>query len=323
MPRQPLRAGAGARARRGSADPSTSSDSSAPSAARVARAAIRGCRPRQATKNLLVLTAPALGGQLLTDTSVLRGALVALVAFCAVGAAVYLANDLRDVASDRCHPVKRHRPIASGELSARTAALLSAVLGLLGLGLALWWSVGLALVLAAYLGVQVAYALVLKHRPGLDLLAVASGFVLRVVAGGVGAGVELSTPFLVVVGFAALFMVAGKRYSEMRTLGAAAGTRRSLAGYSLRWLRGLWVAAATVAVVGYAAAAGGAAPAGSAAAAWSLASVPLFAAGVGRYARHVRRGEAGCPEAVVFGDRVLQALGAVWVATLATSVGLA
>lgn len=287
------------------------------------RALVRGIRPRQAaTKNLLVLTAPALGGHLLTDTAVLPGALVALVAFVGVSAAVYLANDVRDVASDRCHPVKCRRPVASGELAVPTALGAALALALVSLGLALWWAPGLAAVLVGYLSVQFAYSMYLKHVPGLDMLTVASGFVLRVVAGGVAAPVKLSVPFLVVVGLSALFMVAGKRYSEMHSLGAAAGTRRSLAGYSLRWLRVVWVASAASATAGYAIAAGGLATLGSAPAVWSLASVPLFAAGVLRYAGHVGRGAADSPEAVVFGDRVLQVLGVLWLVPLCAAIAL-
>jgi len=288
------------------------------------RAAVRGCRPRQAvTKNLLVLTAPGVGGHLVFDRSVLPGALVAVLTFCAVSAAVYLANDVRDVESDRCHPVKCRRPVACGDLRIPTALAVAAGLAVAGFGLALWWSWGLAAVLATYLVVQVAYSTHAKHVPGVDLLTVTSGFVLRVVAGGVAAGVEVSLPFVTVVGAAALFMVAGKRYSEMRTLGSSAGTRRSLAGYSLRWLRLVWVLAATLAAVGYAVAASGLAPSGTVASLCSIASVPLFAAGVLRYAGHVRLGAAGCPESVIFGDRVLLGLGAVWLVPLSAAIVLA
>ena len=285
-------------------------------------ALVRGCRPRQMTKNLLVLTAPALAGGMLGELGVLTGAAIAFLTFCAASAAVYLGNDLRDVEVDRRHPTKRLRPIASGALSPRAAGRTSVALVVGSLGLALWWSTALALVLAVYLAVQVAYSAGLKHRPGLDLLVVASGFVLRVVAGGVGAGVELSLPFLTVVGFASLFMVAGKRYSELASLGAAAATRPSLLGYSLRWLRATWVASAVVAVVGYAVAAGGLAPLGTAAAACALLSVPPFVAGILRYASHVQGARAGCPEAVVFGDRALQALGLLWLVPVALAVTL-
>lgn len=291
---------------------------------RPLRGLLRGCRPRQAvTKNLLVLTAPAIGGHLLTDAAVLPGALVALVAFMAASAAVYLANDVRDLDADRCHPVKRRRPIASGELPVRVAVVASALLATTALGLALWWAPGLAAVLATYLLVQVAYSAHLKHVPGLDMLTVVSGFVLRVVAGGVAAPVELSVPFVTVVGLAALFMVSGKRYSEMRTLGATAGTRRALGRYSTGWLRATWSVAAAATVLAYAVAATGLAPVSSAAGAAALVSLPAFAGGVARYAAHVRRGAAGSPEHVVFGDRVLQVLGVVWVVPMLTAVAVA
>ena len=105
LPRQALRTGA-----RAAAAPAT------PARARLA-AQVEGCRPRQAAKNVLVLTAPALSGLVLTEPRVALGTLLAFVAFCCVSSAVYLANDLRDVAADRCHPTKRFRPIARGALA--------------------------------------------------------------------------------------------------------------------------------------------------------------------------------------------------------------
>ncbi|WP_193605321.1 decaprenyl-phosphate phosphoribosyltransferase [Nocardioides dongkuii] len=287
-------------------------------------ALLLGTRPRQAlTKNLLVLTAPALGGQLLSDAAVVPGTLVAFVAFVTLSSAVYLVNDVRDVELDRCHPTKSRRPIASGALRVPFALGGALVLAAGGLGLALWWSPALAVVLLTYVLVQAAYCTHLKHVPGVDMVTVVSGFVLRVVAGGVAAAVEVSVPFVVVVGLAALFMVAGKRYSEMWMLGAAAGTRSSLARYSLRSLRLVWALSGAFAVVGYAVAATGLAPLGSAAAAWAIVSVPLFAAGMARYAQHVRLGRAGSPERVVYGDWILQVLGALWLAPLVAAVVLA
>ncbi|WP_210438563.1 decaprenyl-phosphate phosphoribosyltransferase [Nocardioides xinjiangensis] len=292
---------------------------------RGARAAAlaRGCRPRQMTKNVLVLTAPAMAGAGLLEPVVLLGAAVAFVTFCAASAAVYLANDLRDVEADRRHPVKRFRPIASGAVTPGTAwrAAVSLVVG--ALALALLWSPALAVVLAGYLAVQVAYTGGLKNRPGVDLLVVASGFVLRVVAGGVAAGVELSVPFLTVVGFASLFMVAGKRYSELATLGSTGSTRPVLRGYSLRRLRATWQASAAVALGGYAVAAAGLGPLGTVAGTFALLSVPPFVAGIARYATHVRSAAAGCPEAVVFGDRTLQVLGLLWLVTVVPALAAA
>lgn len=287
-----------------------------------ARALLRGCRPRHSVKNLLVLTAPALGGHMLADVEVLPGTLIALLTFSCVSAAVYLANDVHDVEEDRGHPVKRARPVASGELPVPIAIASALVLAAGSLGLAFWWAPPLAAVLAGYLGLQAAYTFYVKHVPGADLLIVASGFVLRVVAGGVAAPVALSTPFLVVVAFAALFMVAGKRYSELSALGAAAGTRRSLLGYSQRWLRRTWIGSAVIAGIGYVVAAADLAPLGTAAETWSLVAVLPFCAGLMRYAVHVRRGKAEHPEHLVLRDRVLVTLGATWLAPLAVSVML-
>lgn len=284
-------------------------------------ALVRGCRPRQMCKNVLVLMAPALSGRVL-EPDVLTGAAVAFTTFCAVSAAVYLCNDVRDVEADRHHPTKRTRPVASGALPAATAVRAAGALVVVALGLAVLWSGELAIVLAGYLTIQVAYTAGLKHRSGIDLVVVASGFVLRVVAGGVAAGVELSLPFVAVVAFASLFMVAGKRYSELVSLGPAAATRPALLGYSMPWLRGTWMVSAVLAVLGYAVAAAALAPFGSAAAACALASVPAFAGGILRYASHVRAADAGCPEAVVFGDKRLQLLGVLTCASVVAALVL-
>jgi decaprenyl-phosphate phosphoribosyltransferase len=288
-----------------------------------AAALVRGCRPRQMCKNVLVLTAPAMAGAGLLDPVVLVGTAVAFVTFCAVSAAVYLVNDLRDAEADRRHPVKRLRPIASGAVSSRAAALTAAVLGSAAVILAALWSPTLANVVVVYLAVQVAYTAGLKTLPGVDLVVVACGFVLRVIAGGVGAGVELSAAFLTVVGFASLFMVAGKRYSELVTLGRTGATRPALRRYSVPWLQAAWMASAAVALVGYGVAAAGLAPLGTIAGTCAFLSVPPFVCGIARYAAHIRSGDAGCPEAVVFGDRTLQVLGLLWLVSVTGALAAA
>jgi len=154
-------------------------------------------------------------------------------------ASIYLFNDVVDAEADRNHPTKRTRPVASGELPAGLAIGAGVVSALLALAGALAMSTELAVTIAVYLAMQVSYVLGLKHQPVLDLAVVSSGFLLRAVAGGVAASVPLSQWFLIVAAFGSLYMVAGKRFSELHTVGADALTRRSLTMYSDPFARGL------------------------------------------------------------------------------------
>jgi decaprenyl-phosphate phosphoribosyltransferase len=249
-------------------------------------------RPRQWTKNLLVVAAPLAAGRLF-DNPVWWQTLVAFVAFCLVSGAVYLVNDSLDVESDRAHPRKRHRPIAAGELSIRTALVAAAVATVVALagGTAVRWQLGLLLL--GYLAMQVAYSVRLKHEPVLDLAV----------------GLFLSNSFLMVAGFGSLFMVAGKRYSELHTLGSEAGTRRSLIRYTDTYLRFVWSIAATSTALAYCLWAFEQTPETLP---WQSFSIVPFVLGLLRYAVDIDAGHAAEPEDIVLGDRGLQAIGLVW-----------
>jgi decaprenyl-phosphate phosphoribosyltransferase len=276
---------------------------------------VRALRVRQWTKNLLVLGAPLAAGRIL-EPHVLLGVLVAFALFCAAASSIYLLNDVRDVAEDRQHPTKRFRPIAAGEVSVRTAYLVALPLGAASLVGGFLWSVPLGLTMLAYLAAQLAYGYGLKDQAALDLAVVASGFVLRAVAGGTAAGILLSPWFLLVAAFGSLFMVAGKRYSEIRRLGAASLTRRSLQKYSESYLRFIWTMAAGVTVVVYSLWALNGADASTDGLTWGPLSVAPFALGLIRYAAVIDHGSAESPEEIVLADRHLQAIGAVWLVTL-------
>jgi decaprenyl-phosphate phosphoribosyltransferase len=270
---------------------------------------------RQWTKNLLVLGAPLAAGRIL-EPDVFEGVVVAFVLFCAAASSIYLLNDVRDVAEDRQHPTKRFRPIAAGEVSVRTAYLVALPLGAASLAGGFLWSAPLGWTMLAYLAAQLAYGYGLKDQAALDLAVVASGFVLRAVAGGTAAGILLSPWFLLVAAFGSLFMVAGKRYSEIRRLGAASLTRRSLQKYSESYLRFIWTMAAGVTVVVYSLWALNGADASTDGLTWGPLSVAPFALGLIRYAAVIDHGNAESPEEIVLADRHLQAIGAVWLVTL-------
>ena len=284
-----------------------------------APAVLRAVRPRQWVKNALVLAAPLAAGRV-DEQEVLVGSALAFVVFCLAAGAVYLVNDVRDVEEDRRHPTKRLRAIASGELPETTAYAVAGVLLVAALTAGLLVAVPLGVTVAVYLTIQLAYAGGLKHQPVMDLACVASGFLLRAIAGGVASDIPLSPWFLLVASFGSLFMVAGKRYSEIHTIGADAGTRRSLEYYSESYLRFIWSMAASVTVVAYSLWAFGRGLPRSGDPMWEQISVAPFVLALLRYAVDIDRGSAGAPEDIAFKDRILQALAVAWVVVIAVAV---
>lgn len=281
------------------------------------RAVVQTMRPKQWVKNLLVLAAPLAAGKI-TDLDVLAASVTAMVAFILASAAVYSFNDVQDVAADREHPVKRHRPIAAGHLAPSQGLALSVVLGIAALGVAWLTTPEFTLLVAIYLAVQVVYALYLKHEPVLDLVVVASGFLMRAVGGGLAASLAISHWFLLVAGFGSLFMVAGKRYSEFRAHGVGGATRRSLMGYTESYLRFAWTLSAAATVMSYSLWA--AEQAVLTDRPWHTLSIAAFVLGILRYAVDVDAGRAQEPEEIVWGDRVLQGVGLIWLALLLAGV---
>ena len=284
-------------------------------------ATVRAMRPRQWVKNLLVLAAPLAAGRLF-EPAVIKTAALGFVAFCLVSAAVYLVNDVRDVEEDRQHPTKRFRPIASGELKPTTALVLAAVVGVGGLALGFFVSVPLGITLLVYGALQLLYSAYLKHLPVVDLAMVASAYLLRAIAGGVATGIPLSQWFLLVAAFGSFFMVSGKRYSEMKSLGSEAGTRRSLTRYSESYLRFAWMMAAVMVLISYSLWAFQNPGGGALGVPWTAISIAPFTLALLQYALEVDAGTAGEPEEVVLNDRVLQGLGLVWLAVISIAVFL-
>ena len=271
---------------------------------------IASMRPKQWVKNLLVLAVPLASGTFL-EPEVIARTLLAFVAMCAASAAVYLTNDILDREADRRHPVKRDRPIAAGQVSVSTATAGAALLAVAAVAVpALLGSPALSGLIVGYLLLQVFYVFWAKHQPVLDLACVSAGFVLRAIAGGVAVGIPLSTWFLTVTAASAMFVVAGKRYSELVTHGHESGTRAGLREYSEGYLRFVWGVSVGIAVVFYGL---WAAELGNGESAlWARLSVVPFVLLLLRYARDVDSGTAEAPEDLVWGDRVLQALAAIW-----------
>ncbi len=281
---------------------------------------VRGMRPRQWIKNLLVFTAPAAAG-VLGDWHTTVRVVGAFLVFCLVASGTYLLNDVVDAGSDRYHPLKRQRPVASGALRPRTAARAGASLIALAIGAALFvgpW--GFALLVGSYAGLSIAYSLRLKHEPVVELAVVASCFVLRAVAGGVVAHVALSNWFLVFTSFAALFVVTGKRAAEHACLGHDRGEHRPvLDQYTESFLRSTLIISATVTVASYCLWAfehtGLLAHAGHEAVWVELTVIPLVLA-VLHIFRLLDAGQGGEPEELALKDHILQVYGLLWFALM-------
>ena len=284
------------------------------------RGVVRATRPRQWVKNVLVVAAPFAANRI-DDREVLRDTALSFLAFCLVAAAVYLVNDAIDVAADRAHPTKRNRPIAAGVVPIPVAYAVAVLLFLGSVAVSLLAGWPLLIVIVVYAAAQLGYCLGLKHQPVIDLCIVASGFLLRAIAGGAAAGLPLSEWFLLVTAFGSLFMVSGKRYAEIiyfeRT---GARIRESLTKYSASYLRFVWATSAAIMITTYALWAFeirvGHHPV------WSAVSIIPFVVAVLRYAVDVDGGTAGEPEEIALKDRVLQVLGLAWVASLALAVYL-
>lgn len=278
---------------------------------------LRAMRPKQWVKNVLVGAAP-LAAAAITQPRVALATAIAFVSFSLAASAGYLFNDVLDVESDRHHPDKRHRPIASGLVSTRLALGAAAVLTVTSVGLAaLNQADGLVDVIVVYLALTTTYSAFLKHERVIDLAVVAAGFLLRAMAGGLAAGLPLSRWFLLVAAFGALFLVSGKRYAESLLDDARSGrTRRSLAGYSPGYLRFVWSVSAGVTILAYALWAFDTSSA-RAGVPWQPLSIAPFVVALLRYAVDIDGGRAGAPEELVLEDRALQALGVIWVVMFA------
>ncbi len=207
-------------------------------------------RVPQWVKNGLLVVAPAASGTLFHGR-VLANTAVAFVAFCLVASSLYILNDLRDVESDRAHPVKRFRAIAAGDLSRGRAMASAAVLAVAGFAVAslIHHPAGFYLILSLYAAETLCYILWLKNAVIVELGLVASGFFLRSYGGAVASHIPVSTWFLIVVTFGALFLVVGKRSAELRHVGAA--NRPVLAQYTTDFLHSALTLSATVVVTAY------------------------------------------------------------------------
>lgn len=268
---------------------------------------LRLTRPRQWPKNVLVAAVPLAAGRL-WETEVIVPTLFALASFVCVSAGIYVVNDLLDRAHDRNHPEKRHRPVASGEVSVVAGGVLATALFVVAGTLVVLLVPGVAAIVIAYVAVQLAYQAGLKKVALIDISIVAAGFVLRAVAGGAASDLPVSPWFMTVTASSALFVVAMKRYSEVVQLGSSGATRAVLMRYSESQLRTVWSSAMTAAIVFYALWATEIAEGSPLA---LITTVP-FALAMIRYSSFADSESAQAPERILLTDPLLVAFGVVW-----------
>ena len=277
------------------------------------RAAFAALRPRQWTKNLL-LFAGLLFAAKLGDVTRWLEAILAFWVYCAASSAAYLVNDVRDAPHDRAHPVKRLRPVASGELPARTALGIAAVLVVVAFGGAAVLGWGSVAFLAGFLTLQVAYTAGLKHVVLIDVLAIAGLFVIRASAGAEAVDVRISPWLLICTGLLALFLALGKRRAELVLVGAEETPGRPLLeGYSLVLVDQLVSVVAASTVIAYSLYTFTARDSKA-----MMVTVPFVVYGVFRYLLLLQRRELGEePENVLLSDVPLLLTIAAWAATCA------
>ena len=290
----------------------------------------KALRPLQWTKNLLVFLPLVFAAGVAWSPDDPRelpplfiDLAVVFLAFCAIASAVYLLNDMLDRDADRRHPVKRNRPIASGTVSVPAAVLGAVALAGAGLAALAWLEMAMVWIVAVYLGINLSYSLGVKNLVVLDLLGVASGYVIRVALGAVAIEAAPSPWLYATTAAGALFIVVGRRYSELRTGGDGAGQQRPvLAKYSGPLIGQLLTVSAAAAWLSYTLYAVEAPnlPENDA----MLLTVPLVTVGLFRYLYLVNTSEqAEMPERLIIQDLPLLISIAAWVGASAAILWLA
>jgi 4-hydroxybenzoate polyprenyltransferase len=284
-------------------------------------AVIELLRPRQWVKNGFVLVG-LLFGHGWGDPALLAAALTATAAFCLASSAVYAFNDARDAGQDREHPDKRARPVARGTLQPAEAITIALLLAAAALGLACWVSWRLAGIVAGYLALSAAYTLALKRIAVLDVVVIAAGFMLRLLAGTLGIGIAPSE-WLLACGFLlTLFLGFAKRRAELVRLQDAAGQHRKvLESYSLGFLDTATMLCAAGMALAYALYAFSAETARLHGTGLAL-TLPWVALGTARYLYRMRaRGAGGDPAEELLRDPWLALAAAGWLATVLWLIG--
>jgi 4-hydroxybenzoate polyprenyltransferase len=281
---------------------------------RYLKALVREMRPKQWLKNGVIFAALVFDRQLGPShlEAVLR-TLAGFVVFCLLSGVVYIVNDIADIEADRQHPHKRKRPIASGELSVRSAIISSCLILAVITPVSIWLSPNFALVALAYFLLNLAYSRWLKHVVLIDVLAISLGFVLRVAAGVTLIQVTRFSPWLYIcMTLGALFIGFGKRRAELVLLADDANSHRKvLDGYTLPFLDQCILIVSSTTIIAYSLYTFSAPnlPENHI----MMLTVPFVLYGVFRYL-YINQvdNQGGAPEDVILSDRPLQVTVLLW-----------
>lgn len=276
---------------------------------------LRALRPHQWVKNAFVFAALVFSRRL-TDSEAVVESLLVFAAFSAIASSIYLINDISDYERDRVHPKKRHRPIASDEVSRRTAAVMALLLAPIGLGIGFWLNLRTGSTLAAYGLMNLAYSFRLKHVVLLDVFIIAAGFIFRVSAGAFAIEVGISPWLLLCTFFVALFLAICKRRHEIVSLGDDAASHRGiLAEYSTPFIDKMLSALAAMTIMSYALYTIDPTVVAKLGTDGLVLSLPLVVLGVFRYLYLVHQHDmGGSPTEVALTDRGVQVIVGLYVA---------
>ncbi len=274
-------------------------------------ALLKTIRPKQWAKNVFIFTALVFDRKLLNSDAFLT-TLAGAALFSLVASAVYIFNDIADLEADRQHPTKRNRPIASGKISLPAAWTVAIILLLISFPLAYLLSPGFLIICLVYFGLNLTYSAKLKHIPLVDVLVLASFYLLRVISGTTLIEVKRFSPWLyVVTGLFALFIGLGKRRAELALQEESSGSSRPvLDGYSVDLLDQLITIVSGTTIVAYSLYTFSAPnlPENHS----MMLTIPFVLYGIFRYLYLLQCGEGGAPEEIALADRPLQASIALW-----------
>jgi 4-hydroxybenzoate polyprenyltransferase len=280
------------------------------------RLILKSMRPRQWLKNIFVFAALVFDRQLFSYRSFLTTSLAVLL-FGLVSSLSYLINDLVDIEADRKHPKKQHRPLASGILSQKNAGIGVIILAVFVFPASFVLDFVFGLIISAYFLLMLAYSMVLKRIPLLDVMVIATGFVLRVAAGVVVINIDMLSPWLfVATTFLALFIALGKRRAEMSLLQDEAGNHRQvLQGYTKDFLDQLLTIVMSTTLMTYCLYTFSSPIASNNQS--MMLTIPFVIYGLFRYLYLIRiKGIGGAPEEIVLTDRHMQITITLWSLTV-------
>jgi 4-hydroxybenzoate polyprenyltransferase len=276
------------------------------------KALLKTMRPKQWAKNVFLLAAIVFDRKL-TNMDAMLHTILGVIIFSLVASVVYIVNDIADVEADRQHPTKRNRPIAAGKLSVRAAWAFASVLLMVAFPVAFWLSPGFALITVLYLVLNLFYSKWIKHVVLLDIILLASLYVIRVAAGVALIDVVRFSPWIYIfTTFLALLMGTGKRRAELSEIADGPNAqRRVLDGYTLRFLDQLITLASGMTIITYSLYTFSAPnlPENHA----MMLTIPFLMYGIFRYQYMLQvMGSGSAPEELVLSDRPLQISIALW-----------